>query len=363
MQAPSSTAPRLLTTHTGSLPRVVVAGTGGADLRPARSDDEAVQFAVQRQISIGLDIVNDGEMARSGYVHYLADRLTGLSQAARKRLALPDLAEFPGFEPPFIGEFHAPPQAFRCSGPIGYTGTTALDADIARVRSHLDETVTGFMTVPSPATVALFIPDEHYRDRARYLEALGDALCYEYRAIVNAGLVLQVDAPDIAIDASFASPADQRRRREANVAALNRALDGLPPERMRLHLCWGNYPGPHHFDVALDELVDHVTEALPATVAFETANPRHGHEHAAWARLARAGKRLAPGVIDSTTNYIEHPQLVAQRLREVMAATSTDSVIATTDCGFACSAGRHYVDPRIAWAKLAALVEGAALVT
>lgn len=318
---------------------------------------------MQRQIAIGLDIVNDGEMARSGYVHYLTDRLTGLSPAPRKHLGLPDLAEFPGFEPPFVGEVSDPPQGLRCSGPLDYTGIAALHADIARVRSHLDKTVTGFMTVPSPATVALFIPDEHYRDHARYLEALSDALHHEYRAIVNAGLVLQVDAPDIALDAILASPADRRRRRETNVAALNRALDGLPPERMRLHVCWGNYPGPHHLDIALDELVDQIVEALPATVAFETANPRHGHEHTAWARLARAGKQLAPGVIDSTTNYVEHPHLVARRLRDVMATTGTDSVTATTDCGFACWAGHHYVDPRITWAKLAALVEGGALVT
>lgn len=332
-------------------------------MRPAGSDDEAVQFAVRQQIAIGLDIVSDGEMARVGYVHYLGDRLTGLSPAPKKYLQLPDLAAFPGFEAPFVGEVSDPPQGLRCSGPVGYTGTAALAADIARVCSHLEGTVTGFMTAPSPGTVALFIPDEHYRDRVRYLEALGDALRHEYRAIVNAGLILQVDAPDIALDAAFSSPVDQRRRREANVAALNRALDGLPAERMRLHLCWGNAPGPRHLDVGLDELVDHLVEALPATVAFETANPRHGHEDAAWGRLARGGKRLAPGVIDSTTNYIEHPELVAKRLRNVMAAGDTDSVIATTDCGFACSAGRHFVDPRIAWAKLAALVEGAALVT
>jgi 5-methyltetrahydropteroyltriglutamate--homocysteine methyltransferase len=365
------------TTHTGSLPRpsdllaaIAERERGGPELDPD-AVRAAVAGCVRRQVESGLDVVNDGELSKISYVTYVRSRLTGLEPVERAPRPNPALDGFPEY-----ADRLARRGGFRdvvipvCRGPVTYPDTAAVEADVATLRAAADAAGAGeaFLTAASPGVIAMFVDDEHHGDRGAYLTALADAMKTEYDAIVGAGLVLQVDCPDLAAGrAGFPDGDDgvraHRERMEENIAALNRALRDVPRDRVRLHVCWGNYEGPHHRDVPLRDILDVLLTARAGTLSFEGANPRHGHE---WTVFADADLPddlvLMPGVIDSTTNYVEHPELVAQRIEHYARIVGPDRVLASTDCGMATTAvGEGGVDPRIAWAKLRSLTEGAAL--
>jgi 5-methyltetrahydropteroyltriglutamate--homocysteine methyltransferase len=362
------------TTHTGSLPRpadllaaIAECDRGGPELDPVAVRD-AVAGCVRRQVETGLDVVNDGELGKISYVTYVRSRITGLEAVEREPRPNPALDGFP--------EYAARRGTSRdfvipvCRGAVTYPDTAAVEADIAALRSAADTAGAGeaFLTAASPGVIAMFVDDEHYGDRTAYVAALADAMKTEYDAIVRAGLLLQVDCPDLAAGrAGFPDGEDglraHRERMEQNVAALNTALRDVPRERVRLHVCWGNYEGPHHRDVPLRGILDILLTAHAGTLSFEGANPRHGHEWGVFADTVLPDDLvLMPGVIDSTTNYVEHPELVSQRIEHYARIVGPDRVLASTDCGMATVAvSEDGVDPRIAWAKLRSLVEGAAL--
>jgi 5-methyltetrahydropteroyltriglutamate--homocysteine methyltransferase len=356
------------TTHTGSLPRpsdllaaIAERERGGPELDPAAVRD-AVAGCVRRQVETGLDVVNDGELGKISYVTYVRSRLTGLEAVEREPRPNAGLDGFPEY---------AERLARRgVSRDFVIPVTAAVEADIAALRSAADAAGTGeaFLTAASPGVIAMFVDDEHHGDRVTYLTALADAMKTEYDAIVRAGLLLQVDCPDLAAGRVGFPDGEEglrahRERMEENIAALNVALRDVPRERVRLHVCWGNYEGPHHRDVPLRDILDVLLTARVGTLSFEGANPRHGHE---WTVFADADLPddlvLMPGVIDSTTNYVEHPELVAQRIEHYARIVGPERVLASTDCGMATLAvNEHGVDPRIAWAKLRSLTEGAEL--
>jgi 5-methyltetrahydropteroyltriglutamate--homocysteine methyltransferase len=372
-------ADRILTTHVGSLPRpqpvvdLVFALDDGQPVDAERYDrvlGEAVADCVRRQIEAGIDLVSDGELSKIGYATYIRHRLSGFELGDVPRATPADLDAYPRLRDR-LAAAGATARYKRpiCRGPVAYEHRAPLEGDLARLAAALAGAGAGaagaFMNAPSPGIIALFAPNEHYASVDEYLEALGNAMRTEYEAIVAAGLVLQIDAPDLAMGRHITyreRPEEEflagARRR---IEVLNAALSAIPPERMRLHLCWGNYEGPHHLDIGVEKLIEIVLAARPATIVFEAANPRHAHEWAVWreARLP-AGTVLAPGVIDSTTNYIEHPELVAQRLEAYGAIVGRDRLLAATDCGFGTWAGFGAVDPDICWAKLRSLADGAA---
>ena len=375
---------RILTTHTGSLPRPasLTDRFDGAEVLAA------VEETVRRQRAAGIDIVNDGEVSKPSYATYVTERLTGFEgePAARKwrGRAVEDFPEYYERLRAQHGEGVATPP---CSGPVAYTGRAKLEADIANLKAATGfaaGAATGFaagaagaaasgddvfMSAASPGIIALYMPDnQHYASTEEYIFALAEAMKEEYDAIVAAGLILQLDCPDLpAADDSLdgapaADVAEFRRRVAMRLAAVDHATRDIPPDRMRMHLCWGNGEGPHHTDVPLDRFIDLVLAARPGAVSFEGANPRHEHEWAVFEDVKLPeGKVIIPGVLDSTTNFIEHPELVAQRLVRYADVVGKASVIAGTDCGFATIAGLHTVDPRITWAKLTAMSEGARL--
>ncbi|HET8631170.1 MAG TPA: cobalamin-independent methionine synthase II family protein [Thermomicrobiales bacterium] len=367
---------RILTTHTGSLPRpddlvaLLYARDAGepvdeAEFR-ARVRD-AVAGIVRQQAAAGIAVVNDGEQGKVGYSTYVKERLTGFGDEEGRPLAPADLTDFPDYAARRGGTTFARP---ACTGPIAYRGLDAAQEEIADFRAALAgvDAADAFLTAASPGVISLFLENRHYPDHEAYLFALADAMKVEYDAIHQAGFVLQVDCPDLAmgrhIQFAGLSLADFRRNAELHVAALNRALADIPPDRLRMHLCWGNYEGPHHRDVALRDIIDIVFTARPSAISFEGANPRHEHEWAVFEDVKLPdGKILIPGVLDSTTNFIEHPELVAQRIVRFARLVGRENVIAGTDCGFATFAGRSAVAPSITWAKLAALAEGARLAT
>ena len=374
---------RILTTHTGSLPRPADL----VDLMYRREEGEAVpqsvvdarvrsavSGAVARQTDAGLDVINDGEQGKIAYSVYVKDRLSGFEGE--------DTSEVPGFDDDFpeywtrreFTEATIVRSAIKrpvCTGPIGWKDRQAVQRDIDNLRAALNglEPEEAFMTAASPGVVAGLLKDRYYNSHEAYLYALADALKEEYDAIHRAGLLLQIDCPDLTMSGwrrrqqAGLSAQDFIRRAELHVEALNHAVRDIPPDRMRLHLCWGNYEGPHHLDTPLKEIIGTAFRARPAGLSFESANPRHGHEWRLFedVRLPE-GKVLIPGVLDSTTNFIEHPELVQQRVVQYSGLVGRENVIAGTDCGFshfATTAPR--VDPRIAWAKLASMVEGARL--
>jgi 5-methyltetrahydropteroyltriglutamate--homocysteine methyltransferase len=369
---------RILTTHVGSLPRpaalvdAMFAQDNGDEVDAGELErllDEAVRDRVRRQVEAGVDVVSDGEMSKIGYATYIRHRLSGFELGEVPRATPADLDAYPRVR----DRLAAAGETARykrpiCRGPIAYEHREPLEADLARLAAALaGEPVEGaFMNAPSPGIVALFSPNEHYATLDEYLEALGEALRVEYEAIVAAGLALQIDAPDLAMGRhiTYRDRSDEEFLAGArrHVEALNHALRNVAPERVRLHLCWGNYAGPHHLDIGVEKLIDTVTSVRAQTIVFEAANPRHAHEWARW-REARIpdGTILAPGVIDSTTNYIEHPELVAQRLCAYARIVGADRVIGATDCGFGTWAGFGPVDDDVVWAKLRSLRDGAAL--
>lgn len=367
---------RILTTHTGSLPRpddlidLLYAEEAGeiADRRSLRDRVErAVADSVRRQVAVGLDVVNDGEMGKMSYATYVNGRLTGYeSRQHVPRGPRADAAAFPAY-----AEWNARQnpssyliRRFACTGPVRYVGQGALQRDIENLKSALAgvEPAEVFMTAASPGVISYFQPNQYYSTNEEYIFALADAMREEYEAISNAGFLLQVDCPDFTGLTTPIDPGERPKDLTIRVEALNRAVANIPPDRMRLHLCWGNYEGPHHYDVPLADIIDIVLAARPGGVSFEAANPRHAHEWKVFERVKLPeGKVLIPGVLDSTTNFVEHPELVAERISRYARLVGRENVIAGTDCGFGTWVGQAAVDPDIVWAKLASMADGARL--
>ena len=371
---------RILTTHVGSLPRpqsvvdqVFAEDRGEAVDRVVYEQviGEAVAAVVKQQADCGVDIVSDGEMSKIGYATYIRHRLSGFALGEVPRATPADLDAYPRFRDRQAAEGTAP--KYRrpiCRGPIAYVNTELMKIDFAHLKNALKgvEVAGAFMNAPSPGVMALFQPNEFYKTREEYLYALGEAMKTEYEAIVAEGFYLQIDAPDMAMGRHimYRNEPDEAfvRAVDLHVEVLNHALRDIPADRVRLHLCWGNYEGPHHCDIDLDKIVQGFLKAKPSTILFEAANPRHEHEWSVWrdAKIPE-DKILVPGVISSTTNYIEHPKLIAERLSRFVDFAGVDRVMAGSDCGFGTWAGFGVVDPDICWAKLRSVAEGAALAT
>jgi 5-methyltetrahydropteroyltriglutamate--homocysteine methyltransferase len=365
------------TTHVGSLPRtqdvvdMIFARENENDYDQAAFDKvmtEACSETVRRQADVGLDMVSDGETSKISYATYVKDRYTGFSGDS-PRNAPGDLKLFPTFLQRLADEGGTPQYARpMCTGDVKSKGQDELNTDIANLKAGMaahgvDE---GFMNAASPGVISLFLQNDFYKSRDEYLAALADAMAEEYRTIVDAGLYLQLDCPDLALSRHmlFQDLSDDEFLKIAgsHVEALNAALSGIDPSRVRVHICWGNYEGPHVCDIDMAKVFDTLMNVNASQLLFETSNPRHAHE---WTVFRdRAGdipsdKILVPGVVDSTTNFVEHPEVVAQRLERFTPFMGQDRVIAGSDCGFGTFAGFGSVDPEIAYAKLGSLVEGA----
>jgi len=364
---------RILTTHVGSLPRpddlvallrkndAAGAAASALDAR-ARS---AVEEVVRAQMATGLDIVNDGEQGRTDYSTYIKDRLTGFEGEHADQVMGADLKEFPEFAARRRASVFRRP---TCSGAIAWKDFGVVERDIqslAQAARHAGADNV-FMTAVSPGQAARFLLNRYYPTDETYVGALAEVLKREYAAIVRAGFMLQLDCPDLASGRNnqfqHLTLPEFQKAAAMHVEALNHAVAGLPPERMRLHICWGNYEGPHHRDVPLRDIIAILLTARPAGLSVEAANPRHAHEWSVFEEVRlREGKVIIPGVLDTTTNFIEHPELVAQRLVQYARLVGRENVVASADCGFATFADNPTVDPKIAWAKLGAMVEGARL--
>ena len=368
----------MLTTHVGSLPRpesvtpLLRDRESGARFDRVEFDTamaDAVRGVVAWQRDIGIDVVSDGETSKITYSTYVKDRLTGFAGDTPRKPAL-DLAPYPELRQRMAAASGGG-QAFArqsCVGPVEYAGHDDLDADLAAMRAACDAAgvARGFLNAASPGLVTAFQPNEHYATHEDYVRAVGAAMRTEYEAIVAAGFDVQLDCPDLAMarHTGFQALTDDEflERAELHVDVLNEATSGIDPARMRLHVCWGNYEGPHDHDVELGRILPTVLRARPATILFEAANPRHGHEWEVWSDAdIPDDKVLAPGTIMSTTNYVEHPRRVAQLLRPYVDLVGAERVVASTDCGFGTFAGIGRVDPDVVRKKLTSLVEGAAL--
>jgi len=368
---------RILTSHVGSLPRpddvadLLIAKEFGEpydrDAFEARMD-EAVAACVAEQRTLGIDIVNDGEIAKTGYATYIQDRLTGFSGDSPS-LRFGDLSEFPDYRRRMAEAAGARRlQRPKCTGPVALADRAPLERDIARLKAALagGDATEAFMNAASPGVIAVFQMNEYYADEDEYLEALAAAMKTEFDASVAAGFVLQIDCPDLAMGRHVVySDLDDDgfvRRAEKQIETLNAALADVPPGRARMHVCWGNYEGPHHRDIELSRIVEALMRARPAGISFEAANPRHAHEWTVFRDFDLPDdKVLLPGVIDSTSNYIEHPELVAERICRFADIVGRERVIASADCGFATFAGISKIDPAITPLKLRALADGAAI--
>jgi 5-methyltetrahydropteroyltriglutamate--homocysteine methyltransferase len=376
---------RILTTHAGSLPRpreltaLLAKRSRGepVDARElARATEAATRHAVAQQLACGVDVGNDGEQPRESFVTHVRERMSGFRGRSR-RPVMRDLVLFTSFlalkAPDFQRDMVSLLSAPRAEGEVRYTDAGPLEREIAGYRRALaaagGEFVESFWTSPSPGIVACALENAHYASLEAYVDAVAAALRSEWQRILAAGFVLQIDAPDLAMERHtlFADRpfADFLRFVEHVLAAIGRALAGLPKERVRLHVCWGNYEAPHVLDVALDEILPRVLEAEVGGLVLAMANPRHAHEHRVLARHAFPKEwLLAAGVIDTTTNYVEHPELVAERIEQAAAAIGDPRrVLAATDCGFATAAGLGEVAEEVAWEKLRALRAGAELAT
>ena len=370
---------RFLTTHTGSLPRpddlirVMFAKEEGVPVDraalAARISD-AVAEVVKKQVEAGVDLVNDGEMSKPSYATYVKDRLTGFAGSSNT-FVYQDLAEFPNlakrvFSDPGRSRRRTP----ACTAPIGVGDPAAPLADIDNLKAALAgvNAAGAFLSAASPGVISLFFRNDHYATQEAYLFAIAEAMRGEYEAIAAAGIIVQIDCPDLAmgrhIQYADLSLEEFRKRARLHVEALNHALIAVPPDQARLHLCWGNYEGPHHHDVPLAEIIDIVFTARPAAISFEAANPRHAHEWTLFEQVKLPeGKVIIPGVIESKSNFIEHPDLVAQRIARYANLVGRNNVIAGSDCGFGTWVGQAAVDSDVVWAKLATMAEGARLAT
>ena len=370
---------KILTSHVGSLPRSQeVVDFIFARERGETYDSDAFQSCmaaacaetVRRQVAAGIDIVSDGETSKISYATYVKDRYTGFSGDS-PRNAPGDLKLFPGFLERLANAGGTPQYARpMCTGEVTSKGQSELQADIDNLKAGMaaQGIERGFMNAASPGVISLFLQNQHYKSREAYLAALADAMKAEYETIVGAGLDLQLDCPDLALsrhmlfsdltDDEFVGIADM------HVEALNHALRDIDPAQVRVHICWGNYEGPHVCDIDMDKVFPTLMRVRARYVLFETSNPRHAHEWTVFRDRAEEipdDKVLVPGVVDTTTNFVEHPELVAQRIERFVSIVGADRVIAGSDCGFGTFAGFGAVDPDIAYAKLATLAEGAAL--
>ena len=371
-------AGRILTTHTGSLPRpddliqMMWAKGDGIPVDAAALSNRvasAVRQVVVRQVETGVSVVNDGEMSKPSYATYVKDRLHGFGGEAVQDYFFADLVDYPrSAEMVSANPGRRKRAAPACNGPVAVKDRDAIIQDMA----NLNEAVAGsnvdgtFSSAASPGVVSLFFANEFYATDEEYLFAIAEAMRYEYEAIAAGGAAVQVDCPDLAMGRHSAYAemdlAQFRRRAALSIEALNHAVRDIPADRLRMHVCWGNYPGPHHRDVDLADIIDLIWTAKPQTVLFEAANPRHAHE---WTLFEDTevpdDKILCPGVIEPQSNYIEHPELVAQRIERYARLVGRDRLMAGVDCGFSVHVGTQGIDPDVTWGKLRALADGAAI--
>jgi 5-methyltetrahydropteroyltriglutamate--homocysteine methyltransferase len=370
---------RFLTTHAGSLPRpddlirIMYAKEEGVPVDPKPLADHiksAVAEVVKKQAEAGVDLINDGEMSKPSYATYIKDRLDGFGGTGNT-FVYQDLAEFPRLERKVFGD---PGRSRRktpaCNGPISVRDKVSPQTDADNLNAGLSavKAVGGFMSAASPGVVSLFFRNDYYKDFETYIYAIADAMRHEYETVAKAGFVLQIDCPDLGmgrhIQYADLSLPEFRKRAALHVEALNHAVADIPSEQLRMHVCWGNYEGPHHRDVPLADIIDIVFKAKPCAISFEAANPRHAHEWTLFERVKLPdGKVLIPGVIESKANFIEHPELIAQRIGRYAKLVGRENVIAGSDCGYGTWVGQAAVDPDVVFAKLAAMAEGAHIAT
>jgi 5-methyltetrahydropteroyltriglutamate--homocysteine methyltransferase len=366
----------ILTTHTGSLPRTarVVELLLAEQAQPGRRKDElktavreAVAHVVAKQVECGLDVINDGEQGRTDYTVHVLDRLTGFEGESAPPMGTgePEFPELAALLTQFASPFQHRPM---CSGPVAWKDFESALADIETAKSAMKSAKAEefFMTSPSPGQIARYLKNAHYKTEEEYVFALAEVMKREYRAIVDAGLILQLDCPDLAMLRHMVyldkSIEDFRKIIAVNVAALNEAVKDIPADRMRMHVCWGSTMAPRHTDVPLKDIIDIVLTAKPMAVSFPAANARHEHEWKIWRDVKLPdGKFIIPGVIDSTHNTIEHPEVVCDRLLNFASVVGRENVMGGVDCGFGTFAGRVQVDTKIVWMKLKSLSEGAAM--
>ena len=368
---------RFLTTHTGSLPRpddlirMMYAKEEGVPVDPAALNARvrtAVAEVVKKQTDAGVDLVNDGEMSKPSYATYVKDRLAGFGGTGNT-FVYQDLSEFPRLEKRVFGD---PGRSRRktpaCNAPISVRDAQAPQVDADNLRAAVNEVKVagGFMSAASPGVVSLFFRNDHYKDFESYIYAIADAMRHEYETVAKAGFVLQIDCPDLAmgrhIQYADLSLSGFRERARLHIEALNHAVANIPAEQLRMHLCWGNYEGPHHRDVPLADIIDIVFTAKPDAISLEAANPRHAHEWMIFEKVKLPdGKVLIPGVIESKSNFIEHPELIAHRIGRYAKLVGRENVIAGSDCGYGTWVGQAAVDPDVVFAKFKAMAEGAAL--
>jgi 5-methyltetrahydropteroyltriglutamate--homocysteine methyltransferase len=368
---------RFLTTHTGSLPRpddlirMMYAKEEGVPVDPdalAKRVRTAVAEVVKKQADAGIDLVNDGELSKPSYATYIKDRLNGFGGTGNT-FVYQDLAEFPKLAQKVFGD---PGRSRRktpaCNGPISVRDARAPRTDADNLKAAISQVKAegGFMSAASPGVVSLFFRNDHYKDFETYIYAIADAMRDEYQAVADAGFVVQFDCPDLGmgrhIQYADLDLKEFRKRITLHIEALNHATRNIPPDRLRLHLCWGNYEGPHHRDVALADIIDIVFQARADGISLEAANPRHAHEYVLFDTVKLPeGKLLIPGVIESKSNFIEHPELIAQRIGRYAERVGRENVIAGSDCGYGTWVGQAAVDPDVVWAKMAAMAEGARL--
>ncbi|HET6191816.1 MAG TPA: cobalamin-independent methionine synthase II family protein [Trebonia sp.] len=372
-----TSADRILTTHSGSLPRPAQflplvlaqeAGQGGDDAQYEGAVRAAVAETVRRQAEVGVDVLNDGEVSKPSYATYVKDRLTGfggegsLESVAAAVMGLEEFPDFAEKQAQMLG-FAANVRFTTCDGPVAYTGQQAVQADIDNLRAATGAVPSAgaFMSAASPGVIAVFSPNRYYASQEEYLGALSEAMREEYEAIHQAGFVLQLDCPDLAMTAPGAGSLENfRRQMELSVEAINNALAGIPAEATRIHICWGNGEMPRTTDVELKDIIDIILKAKPAGLMLMASNGRHAHEWKVFQDTKLPdGKYVIPGVLDSTTNVVEHPEVVADRLVQYANVVGRDNVMAGTDCGFGTIAGQDTVVPTVTWAKFRAQAEGA----
>lgn len=369
---------RILTTHTGSLPRpddliqMMWAKGDGIPVDKNALDERvaaAVEEVVAKQVAAGVSIVNDGEMSKPSYATYVKDRLDGFGGDSVQNYFFADLADYPkSADLVAANPGRRKRSAPACNGPISVKDPDAAARDMINLTNAAakHEVTSIFSSAASPGVVSIFFGNEYYPTDEEYVFAIAEAMRHEYEAIAAAGATVQLDCPDLAMGrhTTYADLdlAQYRKKVAMNIEALNHAVRNIPAEQIRLHVCWGNYPGPHHHDVAFSEMIDLIWEAKPQTILFEAANPRHAHE---WKLFETTkvpdDKILCPGVIEPQSNYIEHPELVAQRIERYAKLLGTDRIMAGVDCGFSIHVGMQGIDPDVAWAKLASLAQGAEL--
>lgn len=365
---------RILCTHVGSLPRPAdLVSLLQAHDREEPYDPKAFESTITRsvkdivsaQIAAGVDVVNDGESSKISYSTYIRERLSGYSEVEKEKMPDGRRREHDDFPEYYANRFR-PNRArrwFACTGPVAMKDRASVVRDIENLKKAVSGTqAQAFMTAASPGVIASFQPDFYYGSREKYLEAVGEAMREEYEAIAAAGFFLQIDCPDLTNIGYRQSDEDFLKQCNQSVDALNHALRNVPADRLRMHLCWGNYQGPHTHDTPLEMLLPHTFRAKPRAILLEGANPRHAHEWEVFTRVRLPDDKIVvPGVLDTTTNFVEHPELVAQRLVAYANAVGRDRVMAATDCGFETTAGYSQVDRRIVFAKLKAMAEGAAI--